>query len=73
VLEGQRSSHSLLTREVNDRVYELLSENGSVDGEFPCECSDASCLETIPLTLREYAARRAQPERPLLKLSGHPD
>jgi hypothetical protein len=56
---------------VNDRVYELLTEIGSADGEFLCECGDTSCLETIPLTLREYAARRARPQSALLKLSGH--
>jgi hypothetical protein len=73
VLESQRSRHSLLIREVNDRVFELLSELGSEDGEFLCECSDKSCIETIPLTLREYAALQAQPERPPLKLPEHPD
>jgi hypothetical protein len=60
-------------REVNDRVLELLSEIDSEDGEFLCECSDESCIETIPLTLREYADLQAQPGRPPLKLPGHPD
>lgn len=73
MLESKRSRHSLLLREVNDRVLELLSEIGSEDGEFLCECSDESCIETIPLTLREYAAVQAQPERLPLKLPGHPD
>lgn len=73
MLESQRSSHSLLLREVNARVFELLSEIGSEEGEFLCECSDTSCIETISLTLREYAALQAQPERPPLKLPEHPD
>jgi hypothetical protein len=73
VRESKRSSHSLLFREVNDRVFELLSEMGSEDGEFLCECSDTSCVETIHLTMREYAALQAQPDRPPLTLSGHPD
>ena len=73
MLESQRSRHSLLMREVNDRVLELLSEIDSEDGEFLCECSDESCIETIPLTLREYADLQAQPGRPPLKLPGHPD
>lgn len=73
MLESQRSRHSLLIREVNDRVFELLSDIGSEDGEFLCECSDESCHETIPLTLGEYAALQAQPERPPLKLPEHPD
>jgi hypothetical protein len=37
---------------VNDRVFELLGEFGSEDGEFLCECSNANCIETIQLTLR---------------------
>jgi hypothetical protein len=73
VLESKRSRHSLLIRGVNDRVFELLSEIGSEDGEFLCECSDENCIETIPLTLREYAALQAQRERPPLKLPEHPD
>jgi hypothetical protein len=60
-------------RAVNDRIFEVLSEFGSEDGEFLCQCSNANCIETIQLTLREYAALRAQPDRPPLKLSGHPD
>lgn len=71
--ESKRSSQSLLLREVNDRIFELLSEFGSDDAEVLCECSDKDCIETIPLTLGEYAALRAQPERPPLKLPGHPD
>lgn len=72
-----QSPHSLLLAEVNDRIFEVLSELGGEDGEvedgeFLCECSDASCLETIQLTLREYAALKGQPDRPLLKLPGHP-
>ena len=73
MLESKRSSHSLLIRGVNDRIFELLSGFDSKDGEFLCECSDESCIETIHLTLREYAALQAQPERPPLKLPEHPD
>ena len=73
MLENKRSSHSLLIRGVNDRVFVLLCELGSEDGEFLCECSDKSCIEIIPLTLREYAAVQAQPESPPLKLPEHPD
>ena len=71
--ESQRSGHSLLIREVNDRVFEVLREIGSEEGGFLCECSNTRCIETIHLTLPEYAALRAQPESPLLKLPGHPD
>ena len=73
MLESKRSNHSLLVREVNDRVFELLSELGSEDGEFVCECSDEGCVETIQLTLREYAALQKAEDRPPLKLAGHPD
>ena len=38
--ESKRSSQSLLLREVNDRIFELLSEFGSDDAEVLCECSD---------------------------------
>lgn len=70
--ESRRLLHTLLTREVNDRVYDLLSELGGEEGEFLCECGDGTCSETLSLTLHEYAARRAQPERTPLKLSEHP-
>jgi hypothetical protein len=77
VRESKRPNISLL-REVNDRVFELLSEMGHGDAEFQdaefvCECSNEYCVETIQLTLREYASLQAQPERPPLKLRGHPD
>jgi hypothetical protein len=68
-----RSHHSRLIVEVNDRIFEILSQLGSEDGEFLCECSNENCIETIQLTLREYAILKEKPERPPLKLSGHPD
>ena len=70
--ESKRSKNSLLMREVNDRVFELLREMDS-DGEFVCECRDVGCFETIPLTRREYAALQKAEDRPPLKLAGHPD
>lgn len=73
MLESKRSQHSLLMEEVNDRVFELLSEIGSEDGEFLCECSDEGCIETIQLTVPEYAALPKAEDRPPLKLAGHPD
>jgi hypothetical protein len=68
-----RSRHSWLIQSVNDRVFDVLREIGSEEGEFLCECSNLSCIETIPLKLTEYAALQKDPERPPLKLSGHPD
>ena len=73
MLESKRSKPPLLIRGVNNRAFELLSEIGCEDGEFLCECSDRSCIETIHLTLREYAALQAEPDRPSLKLPEHPD
>jgi hypothetical protein len=62
-----------MIQSVNDRVFDVLREIRSGDGEFLCECSNLSCVETIPLTLMEYAALQKDPYRPPLKLSGHPD
>ena len=69
----QGARHPQLMRLVNDRVFEILSELGSEDGEFVCECSDEACIETIQFTLREYAALRAREDRPSLTLPTHPD
>ena len=78
--ESKRSKGSLLMREVNDRIFELLSEvwglrseRGSGNGEFVCECSDKGCVETIALPLREYAALQKVEDRPPMKLAGHLD
>jgi hypothetical protein len=49
-----------LMRDVNDRIYEVLTADGSEDGDFLCECGNSSCTETVQLTLREYAALRAR-------------
>jgi hypothetical protein len=49
-----------LMREVDDRIYEVLAQNGSEDGDFLCECGDGHCTESVQLTLREYAALRAR-------------
>lgn len=68
-----RSRHSWMIQSVNDRVFDVLLEIGSEDGEFLCECSNLSCIETIPLALTQYAALQKKPDRPILKLSGHPD
>jgi hypothetical protein len=50
----------VLVREVNDRIYHVLQENGSEDGDFLCECDSEECREMIQITLREYAALRAR-------------
>jgi hypothetical protein len=68
-----RSRHSWMIQSVNDRVFEVLREIGNEDGEFLCECSNLSCLQTIHLTLTEYAALKERPDRPPLKLPSHRD
>ena len=68
-----RSGHSWLIQSVNDRVFDVLREIDSEVGEFLCECSNLNCIETIQLTLTEYAALQKEPDRPPLKLPGHPD
>jgi hypothetical protein len=73
VREGKRSSHTRLMREVNDRIFELLSGMGIEDGEFLCECSDEGCFERIQLALRAYTASQEAEDRPPFKLAGHPD
>jgi hypothetical protein len=71
--DPRRSRHSWLIQSVNNRVFDVLREIDSEDGEFLCECSNLSCIETIPLTLTEYAALQKEPGRPPLKVPGHPD
>jgi hypothetical protein len=66
-----RAHRSLLMAEVNDRIF-AISHLHSDDCEFLCECSNESCTETLQLTLQEYAVLKAQSDRPLLKLPGHP-
>ena len=64
-----RSQHSLLMAEVNDRIFEVgaVAQRRAV-----CECSDESCIETITLTIREYAVLKISQIGPLLKVQGHP-
>lgn len=61
----------LLMREVNERIYEILEEDGSEDGDFLCECGDEDCDETIQITLREYAALRKSSPPGALRSPGH--
>jgi hypothetical protein len=52
---GQRS---ILFREVNDRIYELLeSTDPALPGEFLCECG-ADCDRRVALLPAEFAALR---------------
>lgn len=50
-------------REVNERIQDLAETFGLEDRKLDlvCECGDASCVEQIHLTLREYETVRADP------------
>jgi hypothetical protein len=52
-LRRERAAHNQsLFREVNERIGELVSNAAYL--EFVCECTDATCTETVPLTHEEY-------------------
>lgn len=53
-------------REVNERVRALVDGRAGLPGdevhnrlEFLCECTNADCIESIPLSLTEYDTARA--------------
>lgn len=46
-------------RTVNDRIRELDTFEDSDLAFFVCECEDATCLRTMPLTTLEYDELRA--------------
>jgi hypothetical protein len=56
-------------REVNERINEKAESHGpdSHRYEFFCECSDASCMERVSMTLAEYEHVRAEPTRFVVK------
>ena len=55
MIPGQRS---LLFREVNDRIYDLLeSSDPDLPGEFLCECG-RDCDRRVELLPAEFAALR---------------
>jgi hypothetical protein len=62
------SQRSLLFREVNDRIYDLLAETDSeLPGEFLCECGRdcgrrVELLPTAFATLREAGAVVESPD-----------
>jgi hypothetical protein len=59
-------------REVNERINESAESHGSDSHryEFFCECSDATCMERVLMTLHEYEHIRAEPTRFVVK-KGH--
>ena len=56
-------------REVNERINETAEAHG-VDAhryEFICECSAATCMARVSLTLPEYRHIRSKPTRFVVK------
>ena len=55
-----------MVRDLNDRLYALLSDLRAPDADFDCECGDADCRRSVALTLQEYATLRVQAGRAVL-------
>jgi hypothetical protein len=69
--KSMADTHSALMQAANENIYVALVESGSEDGDFACECDNTACFETVPMTLREYAALEPRDEgQPILAL-GH--
>src|SRR3954463_7236740 len=45
-------------KDANDRIYNVLWGAGMLDGAFLCECSNAHCVEEVPMKLAEYLRLR---------------
>jgi hypothetical protein len=54
-------------REVNERINDVTREDVA---EYLCECGNATCTETIHMTVAEYEAVRADPTH-FAVLPGH--
>ena len=61
-----------LFREVNERVREVNLTFGRTARltEFVCECSDPECTERLALSIEEFDAVRAHPDRRIIR-AGH--
>ena len=46
-------------RQVNERIREVVGNEGDLQQEFLCECADPECTDVIRLTLDDYEAVRA--------------
>ncbi len=49
-------------KDANDRIYNVLWGAGALDGAFLCECSNAQCVEEVPMALAEYVRLRERDE-----------
>jgi hypothetical protein len=50
-----------LFREVNERIEQISRDESQEPLEFLCECGDAGCTATIPLSRTEYERVRSDP------------
>jgi hypothetical protein len=62
----ETATRTMLLREVNDRIGELLAQaDWGADAEFVCECGRSDCHRRMTLRLRQVEAVRRR-GRPLL-------
>jgi hypothetical protein len=56
------SQKQSVSRNANERTYNLLWAVAAEGGAFLCECSRLSCTERIPMTPSEYVRLRGRHE-----------
>jgi hypothetical protein len=59
--EERIARNEAIFREVNERVNEVSDPEPMQRIDFLCECGDAGCTESIPLTRAEYERLRSDP------------
>lgn len=52
-----------LFREINEAVQVYFRVGGHNEGQFVCECSEATCVDKLRLTQGEYCDIRGHPTR----------
>lgn len=72
--EERLAQNEAFFRSVNERIRDIADQHGADphNYEFLCECSDATCVERVTLSLHEYEAVRADATRFVLA-EGHSD
>jgi hypothetical protein len=71
-LAERRARNEALFREANERLEDAALAAPTDVARFLCECSDASCDQSIPVPIEAYEAVRAVPTR-FLVAPGHVD
>ncbi|MFL6011978.1 MAG: hypothetical protein ACJ734_09370 [Gaiellaceae bacterium] len=72
-LEARLARNEVIFRSINDRIRELavrLDQGPDDSLSFICECADETCVERLPLTMRQYDDVRAIPAR-FVVVPGH--